>query len=857
MKKGSLNFLGRKNQSLFGTNVEFKDMGNVELLLNSAAVPESGTAKVRSRPTVKHFTSSDGAQGFAVPTPKVPILPPLNEPKMNGTGSTARLPNGGMLSIPEMIKGEILVPPPPSSAPPPPPPSSTAPRPPSFIPPPPKFFGEMDPSIDLASLQPPPMQPPKPPSRSGSEYSADVGLASLKPPPMAPPKPPSDTSSLRGSISSLDIQDIPECPKFTPPPPPGTKPPPVLPKAQKAPPLKPFRMSSIPNMEIQPQEPTPPAASTKTPSSFNPQNTPTLSSFNPQNSPKLSSFNPQNSPKLSSFNPQNSPSPSSFNPQNTAKLYNVQKSTLLIGQDGEKQAQSILLLEDSAGNPVGVHVKGNGGKSPGSFQPVQSVALPAKPARHGSTANLLQNDQTDMAENFQVDGSSQSAKTETIINPEPVRAPTPQNVPNETPTAIKVSPIIEKKPSAQPDASQMKPPVEFPGRSHRHSPLLNHRHLNRNGVGSAKKESSASPFALLMAAKERDKQRTNLSQQNSGLAEPLNSVIQPSPTQQNSFTVIPRDPMSDRPTVELKPATNTPPIVPPSPKAEVPNVSFSKPVLNPAPSPNFTPKLNPTLQPSSTPLLSFTPQQSPAHRPVNGSVGGQSVLVRDVESGEELPFIPPPPEFANFDLEDEPPGPLPSHHAPAPPVKTAPLPAKPSLPAPPAPTTNRPLMAPKPKPPSCPPKAPGPPPNVLPKPPVQTNPAPPPAQTPPSVAANQATLLSILQKKMLEMDPKFSNVKKLDFNDDWNSPLSDDEGMSPAAGSKPLQNLSPTLPAQPRGLDMKELETKAAKKAQNSANSTKSQNSNGPSNKQQFGMTFTVRPGSKQPIIPLIKDGSP
>ncbi|XP_051977210.1 uncharacterized protein LOC127639320 [Xyrauchen texanus] len=770
MKKGSLNFLGRKNQSLFGTNVEFKEMGNVELLMNSAAVPESGTAKVRSRPTVKHFTSTDGAQGFAVPTPKVPILPPLNGPKINGTGSTASLPNGGTLSIPDMIKGEILVPPPPSS---------TAPRPPSFIPPSPIVFSEIDPSIDLARLQPPPMQPPKPPSRSGSEYSADVDLASLKPPPMAPPKPPADTSSLRGSISSLDILDIPDCPKFTPPPPPGRKPLPVLPKAQAAPPQKPIRMPSVPNMEIQPQEPTPPAAFTKTPSSFSPQNSPKLSSFNPQNSQNLSSFNPQNSPKLSSFNP-----------QNTAKLYNAQKSTILIGQDREKEAQSILLLEDSAGNPVGVHVKANGGKSPGSFQPVQPVVQPVKPARHGSTTNLLQNDQTDMAENFQVDGLRQSAKTETIINPEPVRAPTPQNVPNETPTAIKVSPIIEKKPSVQPDTSQLKPQVEFPGRSHKHSPLMNHRHLNTRGVGSAKKESSASPFALLMAAKERDKQRTNLSQQNSSLAEPLNSVIQPSPTQPNSFTVIPRDPMSDRPTVELKPATNTPPIVPPSTKAEVPNVSFSKPVLNPAPSTNFTPKLNPTLQPSSTPL-SFNPQQSPAHRPVNGSVGGQGVLDRDVESGEELPFIPPPPEFANFDLEDEPPGSPPSRHTPTPPVKTAPLPAKPSLPAPPAPTTNGPLTAPKPKPSSSPPKAPGPPPNVLPKPPVKTNLAPPPAQTAPSVAANQATLLSILQKKMLEMDPKFSNVKKVDFNDDWSSPLSDDEGTSPLLDPNLYKTIAP------------------------------------------------------------------
>ncbi|XP_051979461.1 uncharacterized protein LOC127640841 [Xyrauchen texanus] len=828
MKKGSLNIFGRKNQSLFGSNVDIKEMSNVELVLDSAAISESGTAKVRSRPTVKHFTWSDGVQGFAVPTPKVPVLPHFHEPKMNGTGSTAKLPNGGMLSIHDMIEGEILVPPPPSSVPPPPPSAVQPPS--SFILP--------HPSIDFASLKPPPMRPPNPPSQSGSEYSANMDLAFQKP----PPKLPSETSSLRGSISSLDILDIPECPKFTPPPPPGMKPPHVLSKAQKVLPPKPIRLSSIANMEIQPQAPTPPAAST-----------PMQSSFNPQNTPKLSSFNPQNTTTPSSFNPQNTTTPSSFNPQNTAKLYNVQKSTVISGQDKEKQVQSILLLEDSTGNPVGLHVNGNVGKSSGSFQPVRSVVPPTKPARRSSTANLLQNDQ--------VDAPSQSVKSETKINPEHVAAPTPQNVPYETPSPIKVSPIIEK-PAVLPDVSQLKPEVVLPGRSHRYSPIQNHRQLNKRGVeGLEKKETSASPFALLMAAKERDKQRKNLSPQNSSSAEPLNSVIQSSPTQPNSFTVSPRDPMLDRSTVELKPATNMQPVVAPSPKAEISNVSFSKPVLNPAPHPSSTTKLNPTFQSSSTPQLnptlqsSFAPQQSHSHLLMNGPVVGQDVPVKDVESGEDMPFLPPPPEFANSDPEDEPPCPPPSHPAPVPPVKTAPLPVKPSLPAPPAPTTNSPLI--NPKPPSYPPKAPGPPPNVLPKPPVQTKLAPPPPQATPSIAANQATLLSILQRKMLEMEPKFSEVKTVDFNDDWNSPLSDDEGTSCPAGSKPVQNRSNTLPAPPCGVDMKDLETKAAKKAQNLTNSTKSQNSNGPSNKQPYGMTFTIRPGSKQPITPVIKDGSP
>ncbi|XP_042567555.1 uncharacterized protein C6orf132-like [Cyprinus carpio] len=94
------------------------------------------------------------------PTPMVPVLPPFSEPKINGTGSTTNLLNGRMLSVPDLLQGEILIPPPPSSAPP-PPPSSLAPPPPSFIPPPPQFFGEMDPSLDCARLHPPPVAPPK------------------------------------------------------------------------------------------------------------------------------------------------------------------------------------------------------------------------------------------------------------------------------------------------------------------------------------------------------------------------------------------------------------------------------------------------------------------------------------------------------------------------------------------------------------------------------------------------------------------------------------------------------------------------------------------------------------------------
>ncbi|CAB1417906.1 unnamed protein product [Pleuronectes platessa] len=50
MKKGALHFLGRKNRSLFDTNIQIKDRDNVELVLGSPAILESGTASVRARP---------------------------------------------------------------------------------------------------------------------------------------------------------------------------------------------------------------------------------------------------------------------------------------------------------------------------------------------------------------------------------------------------------------------------------------------------------------------------------------------------------------------------------------------------------------------------------------------------------------------------------------------------------------------------------------------------------------------------------------------------------------------------------------------------------------------------------------
>ncbi|KPP65832.1 hypothetical protein Z043_115720 [Scleropages formosus] len=133
MKKGALNFLSRKNQSLFDPKLEIKELENADFVWDSLAIPESGTANVRFRPTVKHnSSSSDVLQGFAVPTPKAPLLPSINglhtPERVNGDQNS----RSGPLAIRHSVEGEIFIPPPPSMAPPPPP---------QFIPPPPESTG--------------------------------------------------------------------------------------------------------------------------------------------------------------------------------------------------------------------------------------------------------------------------------------------------------------------------------------------------------------------------------------------------------------------------------------------------------------------------------------------------------------------------------------------------------------------------------------------------------------------------------------------------------------------------------------------------------------------------------------------
>lgn len=155
----------------------------------------------------------------------------------------------------------------------------------------------------------------------------------------------------------------------------------------------------------------------------------------------------------------------------------------------------------------------------------------------------------------------------------------------------------------------------------------------------------------------------------------------------------------------------------------------------------------------------------------------------DSEEEFSMPLLPPPAEFGDPDWLMEPP---PELLPPDPPRKPPQL-ARPPL---------------KPKPPQAP---------QLP-PPLQTKvepKAPPPLPSP--LSPSQATLLSILQKKMLEMDHKMAPAKDPESGfDDWNSSLSDEDNAPPVFFPKAASQSKNTPGVSQDGLDLQELEDKVS-----------------------------------------------
>ncbi|XP_018606577.1 uncharacterized protein C6orf132 homolog [Scleropages formosus] len=889
MKKGALNFLSRKNQSLFDPKLEIKELENADFVWDSLAIPESGTANVRFRPTVKHnSSSSDVLQGFAVPTPKAPLLPSINglhtPERVNGDQNS----RSGPLAIRHSVEGEIFIPPPPSMAPPPPP---------QFIPPPPEFGSRLNSSYEsppASSLQPPPMSPPKPPSQLPA---AETDLASLKPPSMAPPKPPikpfsTKPSDVVGLFPSND-EIIPEKPTFLPPQPPtlSVEQPQIAHlKSHKVPPPKPVRLSSIPSQN------------------------------------DLPSFI---APALST----NEPTPSSFNPQNSAKLYNVPNTPILSGQKNhEIKSKSIIILQDP---PTDNHTKG---KVPSALTDVstKSAIPPVKPARRNSSGMQLEKDVEHLKYNLQSTLPSQTRLRGINVSESLMKNEDP-------PEALSKLQDVPTVPQSL-ESSIMKYSAGSPARTHKSYSAYSHIPYGHRSTGS-----SPSPMALLQAAKEREKQKRTMSEENytktNSSSELPTMRIYSAESRPNSIMVVPRSTLSSSQTGQeqmdqgqlsipqdvhsMQMLSIRPYQIPQSSESIQEKVAFSD------------------LKPSNLHSSVFSvSSKETKHQPdvhTTPTVPWSNSFM-DEENGEDMgvPLIPPPPEFANSDIEDDrslvhveqppnlPPPDPPSQKSQSPASFTiakfqSNIPARPSdiplqksshpssssvvptlqrtspLPTPdppseitqpsasstvpalqinsPAPSdhssqkiTQHPVPAalnfqsshPAP-PPDCPPQPPilppvpiihnkGPPPPPKPKPYVtplkpnmKTNPLPhalPKGINP--MSPSQATLLSILQKKMLEMDQKHLLPQVDSTSDDWGTPFSDEESGDVFPKKKQL--------SQSQSLDLGKLESKEAKRVQ--ASSVKPIASKGPQSKPPCGMTFTVRPGSKQPITLISKEDS-
>ncbi|XP_072308342.1 uncharacterized protein [Eucyclogobius newberryi] len=766
MKKGSLNFLGRKSPNLFATNVKMKDMENVELVLGPGVIPDSGTASVRARPTVKHYSSSsDSFQAFAVPTPTVPPYSPvLNGTKINGSVSDDRSSDGSALSVTDPIKGEILVPAPPSMAPPPPPTEL-------FVLPPPEFMG------DLRTLEPPTMPAPKPPSNFVSLQEDNFPFRT--PPPLSPPTLLSTSSNGPVSpapVSSPVASNIPGPPKFAPPEPPAEKPK----TSFKKPPPKPIRISSVPSLDTPPDTPAP----------LPPAHTPTVSSFNPQS---------------------------------PAKLYSAPKSTFRNSyEEPGPQIKPKLLLEDVGPAPV---VQNNTNVRPKSTEvqddlkprpksiDVQDIKPQPKPTA------VLNDIKPAVPKPVQEVREIETAPQ--IIIPPPPSTP-PQPIPERKPLTAASLKEMNKSPQTSPllRANRSRDPeidrLDMPNASStgKYSPLLERKLRNIGGPSTPK---DTSPLALLKAAKQRDKHRSTTQESSASNQSSLVSTNSGSSLSLNSTEARPESPKSE-PIYAM-------------PVKKPKEVNLAVPSASPLPS-----KAEPTTSSSLT-----SPDLPKVH---------------DLTPDFDTSFLPPPPEFDDLD-DIEPP---PSMKPPDPPKFAAPSPSlipptPPKLPSqapvatPVAPAPPKHALAPPPL-----PLLPSPnlhsafkskPPPVLVKPKPSHDPLPTPA------TASQATLLNILKKKMMEMDQKMgSDVGEQEASsDDWGAPEDNEAPVIPKANvpKNAVVNKSATL-------DMTELKTRVSQKKE-LPNRIPIPTSNGPS-RHQYGMTFTVRPGTKQPIT-LVSRGEP
>lgn len=578
---------------------------------------------------------------------------------------------------------------------------------------------------------PPTMAPPPPPGSfipPPPEFMCDLDdpdLQNLRPPPMPAPKPPS-------AIPFMEEDDFSflKPPQMAPPRPPSncssgsastlsasSLPPDLIPEhpkfvapqppserqPKKMPPPKPIRLSSITTYDSPPQAPAPPP-------------------------------------------PVQNPTPSTFNPQNTAKLYDVPKASILSRcEDRNPRPKQLLLLEDSGSvksNPVLGQIDG---KTP-------KLAPPAKPGfKEGKKCNL----------NISQGSPSPVPELKKEIKSESVGTDKPLQI-----QKTQLSPPQQQKVTNTSSKDQPKGPLSQTGKF---SPLLDRKLRNLKGgeSGALREASVASPLSLLMAAKERDKQRSSQPAANVHLGD----------LRLNGFSVKPRSGLSF---LALQSVT----------EERSKYAAALENIETPTASQNSRPALVKDHAQSSS-INGMAEPSSAAHLATQQRIPKDDH--KDDKEQSRMLLLPPPPEFGDTDDTIDPPPDLP----------------------PPAPPRNTPQLTPpslKPKPPQA-PKLPPLQTKVKPKPPVQTTLTKSPQRPPSPLSPSQVTLLSILQKKMLEMDHKMTPVNDGDSSpDDWNTPLSDEDNnvsVIPKVTPQSMKNPGVNKAA----VDLRELEGTASTSA--------------------------------------------
>ncbi|XP_048409508.1 uncharacterized protein LOC125462982 isoform X1 [Stegostoma tigrinum] len=383
-----------------------------------SSIMDSGTAKVKQRPTVKLAIPFQERPKLAVPTPNLPdqaLFPKIPRTSII-TGSDVKVsnnrPNVGNYGQNISKLEDDWIPPPPPMAPPPPPPMAPPPPPPQNIYQNPQmtYF-----PYEVTIPPPPQMAPPPPPTPPPSNMTSQQkptqnyqpSETTFSPPPlppnMIPPLPP--TMALHQSFPKSDQFSKASSPSGTTRSP---APPPLLPPDDYSL-ISPLQNNASKYNHIkQPKKspPTPPQRDLMQHNHFSlkPERD-TLSSFkffpaaSQKSVPNSHSLYMAESPEVIT----QPPVASTFNPKATAKLFGssepVNRSEYGLNSDRQNKGKSMIVMKDADQYPMdhtgeinhtaSMHMNTNESTEHPSMNKVQIDHFPPKPQKPARKNNLL------------------------------------------------------------------------------------------------------------------------------------------------------------------------------------------------------------------------------------------------------------------------------------------------------------------------------------------------------------------------------------------------------------------------------------------------------------------------------------